>query len=263
MPSPRPSTGRSARSSRPIAARRSTPSSSGSTARPSPGRGREGPAHRRRGDGERARDRAARKAAAGRRHQRQAEPPPPGAAVHDEHPAAGSEPQAQLQPQAHDARRAGPVRGRRSRRWAHRTHYLHAHRFAADGDRRRCARRATSIAARYGLRYVVPGGRNYDAKSKGAQEAHEAIRPTSFARIPNRSSTCSTRAAAPVPAHLAARDRVADARQGARDDHGRADGRPIRPARVAPPRPPSTALPRSTRRASTTAPRRPNRSCPS
>jgi DNA topoisomerase-1 len=40
------------------------------------------------------------------------------------------------------------------------------------------------ISGRYGLRYVVSGGRNYAAKSKGAQEAHEAIRPTSFARDP-------------------------------------------------------------------------------
>jgi DNA topoisomerase-1 len=41
------------------------------------------------------------------------------------------------------------------------------------------------VSQRYGLRYVVAGGRNYDAKSKGAQEAHEAIRPTSFARDPD------------------------------------------------------------------------------
>jgi DNA topoisomerase-1 len=41
------------------------------------------------------------------------------------------------------------------------------------------------VSQRYGLRYVVSGGRNYDAKSKGAQEAHEAIRPTSFARDPD------------------------------------------------------------------------------
>jgi DNA topoisomerase-1 len=40
------------------------------------------------------------------------------------------------------------------------------------------------IGARYGLRYMVPKGRVYSAKSKGAQEAHEAIRPTSFARDP-------------------------------------------------------------------------------
>jgi DNA topoisomerase I len=41
------------------------------------------------------------------------------------------------------------------------------------------------IAGRYGLRYVVPKGRVYKTTSKGAQEAHEAIRPTSFARDPD------------------------------------------------------------------------------
>ncbi|HYI21374.1 MAG TPA: type I DNA topoisomerase, partial [Candidatus Limnocylindrales bacterium] len=41
------------------------------------------------------------------------------------------------------------------------------------------------ISTRYGLRYVVPKGRQYSAKSKGAQEAHEAIRPTSFSRDPD------------------------------------------------------------------------------
>jgi len=41
------------------------------------------------------------------------------------------------------------------------------------------------IAQRYGLRYVVAGGRRHTAKSRGAQEAHEAIRPTSFTRDPD------------------------------------------------------------------------------
>ena len=41
------------------------------------------------------------------------------------------------------------------------------------------------ISTRFGLRYVVAKGRYYSAKSKGAQEAHEAIRPTSFARDPD------------------------------------------------------------------------------
>jgi DNA topoisomerase-1 len=41
------------------------------------------------------------------------------------------------------------------------------------------------ISTRFGLRYVVAKGRQYAAKSKGAQEAHEAIRPTSFSRDPD------------------------------------------------------------------------------
>ena len=41
------------------------------------------------------------------------------------------------------------------------------------------------IAERYGADYTVEGGRGYRTKTKGAQEAHEAIRPTSFARHPD------------------------------------------------------------------------------
>ncbi|CAN5653251.1 type I DNA topoisomerase [soil metagenome] len=40
------------------------------------------------------------------------------------------------------------------------------------------------IEGRFGKRYVVPRGRTYKTKAKGAQEAHEAIRPTSFGRDP-------------------------------------------------------------------------------
>ncbi len=41
------------------------------------------------------------------------------------------------------------------------------------------------IAGRYGLRYVMPHGRAYKTSTKGAQEAHEAVRPTSFGRHPD------------------------------------------------------------------------------
>ncbi len=40
------------------------------------------------------------------------------------------------------------------------------------------------IRARYGPPYVVPRGRVYRTKARGAQEAHESIRPTSFQRDP-------------------------------------------------------------------------------
>jgi DNA topoisomerase-1 len=40
------------------------------------------------------------------------------------------------------------------------------------------------IGARYGADYTMPKGRVYRTKSRNAQEAHEAIRPTSFARDP-------------------------------------------------------------------------------
>jgi len=40
------------------------------------------------------------------------------------------------------------------------------------------------ISGRYGSEYAVEGGRGYKTRAKGAQEAHEAIRPTSFGRDP-------------------------------------------------------------------------------
>jgi DNA topoisomerase-1 len=41
------------------------------------------------------------------------------------------------------------------------------------------------ISGLYGPEYAMPHGRSYRTKTKGAQEAHEAIRPTSFARTPD------------------------------------------------------------------------------
>jgi len=41
------------------------------------------------------------------------------------------------------------------------------------------------ITRRYGASYSMPKGRVYRTKTKGAQEAHESIRPTSFARDPD------------------------------------------------------------------------------
>ncbi len=41
------------------------------------------------------------------------------------------------------------------------------------------------IGSRFGPEYTMPKGRVYKTKAKGAQEAHEAIRPTSFQRDPD------------------------------------------------------------------------------
>jgi DNA topoisomerase-1 len=41
------------------------------------------------------------------------------------------------------------------------------------------------VATRYGLKYVYRGPQRVGKKQKGAQEAHEAVRPTSFARHPD------------------------------------------------------------------------------
>ena len=42
------------------------------------------------------------------------------------------------------------------------------------------------IGERYGAPYTMPKGRVYKTRSKGAQEAHESIRPTSFRRHPDQ-----------------------------------------------------------------------------
>ena len=42
------------------------------------------------------------------------------------------------------------------------------------------------IAARFGSHYVMPKGRPFKTKTRNAQEAHEAIRPTSFGRSPDQ-----------------------------------------------------------------------------
>jgi DNA topoisomerase I len=43
---------------------------------------------------------------------------------------------------------------------------------------------AAAIRARFGETYTTPKGRTFKTKTRNAQEAHEAIRPTSFARDP-------------------------------------------------------------------------------
>ena len=43
---------------------------------------------------------------------------------------------------------------------------------------------ADVIRSRFGAEYALADGRSYKTKTRGAQEAHEAVRPTSFARDP-------------------------------------------------------------------------------
>ena len=90
----------------------------------------------------------------------------------------------------------------------------------------RWARRARSSASATAPTFTMPKGRVYKTKSKGAQEAHESIRPTSFRRDPDSlAGVAQAGGAAPLPAHLAARARLADGAQGARDDDDRAGRR--------------------------------------
>jgi DNA topoisomerase-1 len=46
------------------------------------------------------------------------------------------------------------------------------------------------IRQRFGDAYTMPKGRVYKTKSKGAQEAHESIRPTAFHRDPDSMASC-------------------------------------------------------------------------
>ena len=46
----------------------------------------------------------------------------------------------------------------------------------------------TLVTGLYGNRYVPPSPREYQAKAKNAQEAHEAIRPTDFGKAPDKVS---------------------------------------------------------------------------
>ena len=85
------------------------------------------------------------------------------------------------------------------------------------------------IAARFGDAYTMPKGRVYRTKSKSAQEAHEAIRPTSFAPRPGGARRHpGPRRGPPLPPGLAARPRQPDEGEGARDDDGRPGGRRLR-----------------------------------
>ena len=122
--------------------------------------------------------------------------------------------------------------------------HLHADRL--DGDRRASpwARRARSSASATAPTYTMPKGRVYKTKSKGAQEAHESIRPTSFRRDPDSlAGVAQARGAAALPADLAARARLADGAQGARDDDDRAGRRRATSCAPRRPRSCSTASP--------------------
>ena len=48
------------------------------------------------------------------------------------------------------------------------------------------------VKSEYGEAYTIAEARRYKTRSRNAQEAHEAIRPTSAMRTPPRLASCST-----------------------------------------------------------------------
>ena len=110
---------------------------------------------------------------------------------------------------------------------------------------------------------TMPKGRRYRTKTRNAQEAHEAIRPTSLRSRPGGAGRLARpRRGAPLPADLAARARQPDGREGARDDDRRARGRGGTTCARRRPGRSSTASAASTPRAATRAEEEAERTLP-
>ena len=150
----------------------------------------------------------------------------PAAAVHHLAPAAGGGAQAALPAQADDGARAAALRRRRARRRGRgRSHHLHAHRLDAhlattrsptvrDVHRRALRRRRT-----------CPTSRSSTSRRRSAQDAHEAIRPTSMKYDPGaRCAPLRSRARSELRAlhaDLEPLRRLPDGAGGLRSDHRR------------------------------------------
>ena len=67
---------------------------------------------------------------------------------------------------------------------AYRSHYLHAYGFG-ELDQKALSDTKEMVGKLYGREYVLAEPRLYKTKSKNAQEAHEAIRPTEVSRVPS------------------------------------------------------------------------------
>jgi Topoisomerase IA len=116
------------------------------------------------------------------RHARGA-PPQPRRPLHHLDSPAGGEPQAPLhRPQDHDAGPAALRRHRARRRGGHRSHHLHAHGRGAGGREAQDEAREW-VTGRLGREYLPEAPPSYKSK-KSAQEAHEAIRPSSVGESP-------------------------------------------------------------------------------
>ena len=93
---------------------------------------------------------------------------------------------------------------------------------ASTWRRKRSATSAPCSARNYGKEYVPASPRDYHNKSKNAQEAHEAVRPTSASRTAGRGrQICRPRPGPALRADLEPRGRQPDGIGRARAHHGR------------------------------------------
>ena len=122
----------------------------------------------------------------GRERREEAGAAPSGAAVRDLDAAAGGLAQARLRRRPHDAHRAAPVRGHSARGRDGRPDHLHADRQRADLARGARRLPAPDRAAATASATCPRQPRAYRTRTKNAQEAHEAIRPTELARRPEQ-----------------------------------------------------------------------------
>ena len=147
------------------------------------------------------------------------------AAVHDLDAAAGGRAQAGLLGQADDGARAAALRGRRARGEGPvgLITYMRTDSVTIADTALREIARAREGRVRRGVPLAEP--RRYKTKKRSAQDAHEAIRPTSAMRTPQRvGERARPRPAPALHADLAALRRVPDGRGALRPDERRHRG---------------------------------------
>ena len=110
----------------------------------------------------------------------------PAASVHYQLPAAGSCPQAGFRASKTMSDRAAAIRRRRPRQRRHgRSHHVHANGFDARSLRSRRKKRKPTSKRNTGRRYAPETASRIFEEERNAQDAHEAIRPTSVLRDPD------------------------------------------------------------------------------
>ena len=112
--------------------------------------------------------------------------PAAGAAVHHQHPAAGGLAQVQLQRQADHGHRPAALRGPASGQRGPVGLITYMRTDSTNVAASALAETRDYISEKYGNDFLPPTPRRFTKKVKGAQEAHEAIRPTSVRREPEQ-----------------------------------------------------------------------------